>query len=285
MKGKKIGITGANGFVGSELVRCFFEKGWNVTALVHQMPEKPIEGILYVAYELGSEPESGTFSGLDVLVHCAFRMDARGNEELNVGGTKKLLSVSRENAVSQIIFLSSMSAKPDAISDYGKQKYLLQSEFSKPGELVIRPGLVVGNGGVFKKIWKFIGAGRFIPLPGGGKQPVQTIGIDDLCESIFQSVEKNQTGVLTLAEKEPVAMINLYKEIAKAQGKSPVFFSVPYWFAGLGISIAGMLGIRLPAGKANLQGLKMMKAEGVSVEFNVGPYHESISKMQDALKR
>ena len=53
---------------------------------------------------------------------------------------------------------------------YGKNKYDLEKWFLKiPHSKVIRPGLVVGNGGIYQRISGFVQRFKYLPLPGGGK--------------------------------------------------------------------------------------------------------------------
>ena len=76
-------------------------------------------------------------------------------------------------------------------SNYGRSKYILEKKFlASPNNTVIRPGLVLGNGGLFGKIrkWAYIssaGSSR----RGQAKLPVITV--QKLCEEMLAIIESN----------------------------------------------------------------------------------------------
>lgn len=285
-----IAITGANGFIGSHLVSHFVRRGWKVIALVHHIPRKQEKEVLYVQYELEKGPDSGCFAGTDYVVHAAYVKlhDHPDSFRINKVGTQKLLALARECGVKRTVFLSSISARADAESSYGKQKYELQQLFERPGEISIRPGLVIGNGGLFKNIYQYVSGKRIIPMVGGGHQPMHTIGVWDLALVIDKALEMELSGSITVAEPEPVEMKSLYKEIAISAGNRPYFISIPYWLAFFILNLASLLGLRTPVGKENLRGLRKAKKEDVKKDLEklglkIAPYYESIERLKKLL--
>ena len=254
-------ITGASGFIGSHLVQHFHRKGWTVIAAVRGTPPQFPDGVLYYHWDITQPPADDMLSGVDHLVHCAY-MKFESNKDadrINIEGTKKLLELSRKNDVRTNVFLSSMSAAEDALSHYGKQKFTIEKLFDSSNDVVMRPGLVLGNGGLFKEISKFIREKGMIPLIDGGRQPMQTIYIDDLVAAIDIAVEKKMSGMYTVAEASSVPYHEFYKALAAMLKVKARFVSVPSWIVSAAITVFSGLGIKIPVSKENLRGLKNLK--------------------------
>jgi nucleoside-diphosphate-sugar epimerase len=126
---KVVIITGANGFLGSHLVKHFADKGWQVRALV-RTPKKHIstKQLSYHAYDLTKPLNQDIFKGADYLVHAAYIKHDRHHpnaSELNVAAAKRLLAASHACKFKKNVFISSMSAHEEAISMYGKHKFAI----------------------------------------------------------------------------------------------------------------------------------------------------------------
>ncbi len=79
------------------------------------------------------------------------------------------------------IFLSTLSAEPDALSDYGRAKYELEQRFTAAQQIVFRLGVVVGDGGMYARIRSSATRLPVTPLLDGGRQLIYVLGIDTLC--------------------------------------------------------------------------------------------------------
>lgn len=273
-------ITGANGFIGSSLIEHFSNKGWKVYALVHSLPSPhraPLKrkgeiytqyntDIHYVKYSLerGIADES-IFVDVDYIVHCAYMKNDKNpnSKKINIEGSKRLLEWSRKYDVKRNIFLSSMSAQEGSTTAYGQQKFAIEKLFSSSQDVIIRPGLVLGTGGLLKDMVEFIKKRKVIPLVSGGKQPIQTIYIDDLVWAIDKILEKNLKGIFTIAEQEAITYKEFYRELCLAFHLRARFISVPYTLFYVAVAFADALKIQLAVSKDSLVGLKNLKAHAV----------------------
>ena len=52
--------------------------------------------------------------------------------------------------------------------------------------IIVRPGLVLGEGGIFSRISNFVNKSPIVPLPDGGKGCVSVITIERLCNEIIK---------------------------------------------------------------------------------------------------
>lgn len=254
-------ITGANGFIGSYLVDYFIHKDFWVTAFVHSMPEKFTPTVKYLKFDLKNNIPEQPFKNADYVIHCAYSPADKNNEAFttNLEGTKKLLELSKRNNIKKFVFLSSFSAHENAKSVYGRSKFEAEKLFNPEKDLVIKPGLVIGHGGLYLRISELIKKSKILPLIDGGKQMVQTLHIEDLAFAIEKGIKDDVSGILPLGVFKPLRMKDFYKGIAKSYGKNPIMIYLPAFLAQFAISIFQSLGIKTSVSKENISGLKHLK--------------------------
>ncbi|HEU4716887.1 MAG TPA: NAD(P)-dependent oxidoreductase [Bacteroidia bacterium] len=277
-------ITGSNGFIGSHLLRMFLEQGWKVTALVHRVPEKKIPGVIYHESDLAAAtipPVAGT---ADAFIHCAYVKQEKNTDAFsaNVNGTKKLLEFAGALHIPVKIFISSLSATEHALSGYGRQKYELEKLFLADGGTVIRAGLVLGDGGLFGSMKNYLQRRSIVPLFGDGRQPVQTVFIDDLANVVVKVANEKITGRYVIAEDRPVPYREFYAELCASLGVKPKFIRCSYGLAAFLVTLAGFAGMQLPVTKDNLSGLKQMArvpsaADLEKLGVNIRTWKESLA--------
>ena len=276
-------ITGANGFVGQQLVSYFSTKGWRVKALVRVVPEKTVKEVVYIKYDLEQNPDEAIFDDSDYLVHCAYlKFDQNKNAEaINISGTKKIVELCRKKNIKPL-FLSSFSAHKDAESHYGKTKLECEKLFDVSNEVVLKPGLVIGKKGLAAELIKTIGKASFLPLVGGGTQPIQTIHVDDLCLIVEQIFEKKIVGVFHVAEAEAITMKQFYQEIAKQLNRKSTFIPFPLSLLYFICKLSEAIGVKLPVSSESALGLKHLIKFETKNDLNrlgitIKNYSESLS--------
>jgi len=267
---RRIAITGATGFIGSALATRFIGLGRQVVGLARKVPERASSSMTWRPFDLSDrEVPFDLLDGADILIHAA--MQARSAEDdaikTNIEGTRKLLEVAHACGVRRRILLSSFSAHDDARSAYGKQKHAIEKLFSTSSDAVVRPGLVIGNGGLFARLADDLRTRRIVPLIDGGMQPLQTIHIDDLCAAIERIVVQDMGGAFNLAEPIAVSYKAFYKGLCSRLGVAPLFIPVPFAPARLALAIAAALRIPIPIGPDNLLGLKAMRGRETNTDI------------------
>lgn len=262
-KNKHIVISGASGFLGLYLSKYFLAKGYRITGLVRKLPQTE-EGIIYANASLENPPDTSVFEGADVFIHCAY---VKGEEQLNINGSKAYLEAAQKAGVKKSIFISSMAAHSEALSVYGRQKFKLEKEFGG-GNAIVRPGLVIGNGGLFNETVNHIKTKGVIPLIAGGKQPLYTVHIDDLARAVETIIERDLNGAYYVAEPEATVYRDFYTYLAQRLGKKVRLVPVSYGLLNFAFSIAELLGIKLGVGKENLLGLKAAKRFDVQSDLD-----------------
>jgi nucleoside-diphosphate-sugar epimerase len=286
MSKQKIAITGASGFIGAYLVKYFSNLGYVVTGFVRTLPSNPVKGVLYKKFFLDETLDENEFTDTDCLIHCAYvkNSDNKNSEVINIRGTQKLIDISRKCSIKKFVFLSSLSAHEKAESAYGKSKYRLESLFDLNHDLVLKPGLVLGKGGLFYSIVDIIKKSKFIPMIDGGYQKMQYIYIEDLAYCIEQAIENNMTGLYPLANQVPIVMKTFYREISEGLSKECYFIYFPFFLANILFTLFDFLHLPLSLSKENLLGLKNIQYIDVNQslhEFNIKPlsFKESVKKI------
>jgi nucleoside-diphosphate-sugar epimerase len=255
-------VSGASGFLGSALCEHLNAEGYEVRALVREPDESPSGMFVRHRCSLPDELDESAFQGAEFFIHCAFDTRFRSASRsyaVNVTGSQLLFGACRRHRVGKIVFVSSLSAHQDAISVYGRTKLAVEALLDTTRDIVIRPGHIVGEGGVFWRTAGAIASLPAIPLFFGGQQRIQSVAVADVCRGVEIAMRKDLTGTLGIAELEPVSLREIYGEIARALGKKPRFVRLPGQLAFILIRIMERVGISLPLSSENLAGLKRLR--------------------------
>ena len=282
----KIIVTGSSGFIGAQLVKYFAAKGYQVLAMQRKAPASFLEGVDFQSYDLSMPVNTSKFGGATYLIHAAYQPYSRRNtaaNSINYSGTTGLIDACKKTGI-KIIFLSTMSAHDRAKSNYGKTKLQLENIFDQKKDLVLKLGLVLGNGGLFDTIVNVIENHRFVPIIGQCKL-IQTVAMHDLLSLIEISMKNRITGNYPVGEPNPVPLRTLYKAIATAVSRKPLFIPVPLDVIHILCFIAEMAGIKLPITTENVLGLKRMRSFETEEAlkpfgFQLSPYYSYLDNLE-----
>lgn len=258
MNNPVIGITGANGFVGSALVNAFLAKGVRTIKLIRTLSPIPVteERI----FELETPPVETVLNGINVLIHCAFVSPTERNASvIDHSGTSALIALARKSDIKKIIFFSTVSAHAEAVSSYGRSKFKMEQLFDGENDAIMKPALIIGKGGLFLRLLKQALLKRTVPLIENGKQPMQVIALEDVVKAVQTIVDNNLRGTFILANKEQFSYKEMFKQIASVYGVYLRFLPLPVFPVKMALSISEMMGVKLPVNKENLNGLQSLK--------------------------
>ena len=250
----RIAVTGADGFLGSHLCEAFLARGWQVFGLVRN-PEKKrlLPGVTYRNYVFPAELSHT--DDVDLVVHCAFAMQAV--DAIHYAVNRDAVGfLRRQFPGTRMLFISSMSAHEGAESLYGREKLHIESTLDAGMDGWIRPGFIIGNGGVFKNLAGSIRKLPAIPLFYGGLQPIQTVHVEDLTACVCSIAEQQHCGLIRYGEEQPVLLRDFYAAIAAGLGVKRPVIPLPGGLTLAGLRIAEGAGLRLPMTSQNLLGLK-----------------------------
>jgi len=264
-------VTGAAGFIGQALCRTLAQRGLRVRALVRD-PGAVEAGADRARCVLPDGIDAATLAGVDVLVHAAWatrETDPARARRVNEDGTARLLGIARDAGVPSCVFVSSIAARADAPSYYGRSKFAAERFFDGARDLVVRPGLVLGAAGqgLFQQLLGAAERLHVVPLFAGGRQPLQTVHVDDLCAAVAAALERGITGTVAVAEPEPIAMRDFLRAMVRLRGIRCLFVPLPFAPMLAALRVAERAGVTLPLRSESLLGLAGMQRVAVEADL------------------
>lgn len=244
----KVFITGIRGFLGSNLAGALEARGHEVIRRSRSI-------------RLGEPVDPAAFADADTIVHCAhdFR---QGMLEVNVTGSGLLFDAGKGR---HRIFVSSHSAREDAVGEYGISKYRIERIYLAGGETVVRPGLVIGSGGMFGRYLRTIRNLRILPLVDGGRDTVPVLAIADFCEAMVTLIESRRRSAYNLFNASMPSMREIVDTVLRIEGRRALAVPLPYGLTLAAVNAAERLNVPLPFNAESLRTLRL----------NRTPVHES----------
>jgi len=258
----RVGITGARGFIGRHLVDDLASRGHEVHAYQRDATAPPRSGVIPHHFEMPDSIEPREFQGLDVLIHGAlveYGPARRDADAINVRSLERLIEITRAQRT-RLVFLSSLSAHPGARSHYGRNKLALEAMLDPARDTILRLGLVLGDGGLFGSMVDVIRNAGAIPLPDGGRQPIQTLWMGDLLTVVERVLTRNLGGRYEVATPEVYTMRQLYQTVMSALGVRKPLIPVPLGLVRVGVTILEALRVPFPIHSENVLGLQCLRA-------------------------
>ena len=257
-----VAVTGASGFVGGALCRTLVAKGFEVRALVRD-PARYTgpAGVRALHCELPDGIDEAALAGAAAVVHCAYatrETDLARMKRVNEEGTRRLLEASRGAGVPRMVFVSTVAVSPDAPNYYARSKHALEALFDPARDAIVRPGLVIGAGGhgLFQQLQDNLRGLGVVPLFDGGRQPLQTVHIDDLCEAIARILERNLAGAFNVAEPDPPTFAAFLRMLAERLGVRARFVPLPFAPVLAAVRVIEALRLPFPLRSESLLGLE-----------------------------
>jgi uncharacterized protein YbjT (DUF2867 family) len=218
-------------------------------------------------WRLGRSIDVGLLKGVSHAVHLAYDFRAPSQELANLRQTVQLVNDLRDAGLVFQCFVSSLSAGPHSISEYGRTKFAIEEAISSHDVLVIRPGLVIGNGGIWSRIETFIRKFHVAILPGGHRALSPAIDAKDLCRVLLENCLRREPGLIYVFEDFRTTFYKIIRNRLADTWYLPL--PIPTSFLALGLGLLGKLGFTTPVRKDNLEGfssnqhLKSLKWERV----------------------
>ena len=222
----KVLITGAYGFVGTNLCKYLAEKGHECHAL--DIPVAKRDDVPYVSFYTWDELDK--LPVVDAVVHLARKAhdlkkvaSEQSYFDINVGLTEKIFAAAK---TTRFIYFS--SSKADANGNaYGRSK-LAAEQFLNGRAIVLRPAMIhgPGNKGNLNLLWGIARRGLPWPLAAfENKRSFTSIG--NICAAVEALAERGTNGVYPIADDEMLSTNRLIELIAETCGKRAKLWRVP----------------------------------------------------------
>lgn len=257
---KRVLVTGASGFIAGHFCRRMAAEGWEVFGVDRAGAPVPHGYMRVFPVGLG-ESMAGVLAETQphAILHTA--LDPAPNRyDVNVGGTRRWLEEGQAAGVGVQVLLSSLSAAENALAEYGRGKWALEQAFNATGEVTVRLGVVVGQGGMFARLVESARRSPVIPLLGGGRQLLYVLGVERLAEILRDMARANGEGLRSrswnLPQPEPYTLREVMDAIVRGYGFKRVTLSLPVRPALWGVELLEKQPlVRLPVSSTNVRGL------------------------------
>lgn len=256
----KICVTGANGFLGSWVVRRLTQEGHEVRVLARKSSDmSELEGLQYevqVGDILNPASLKTAFRGQDSVFHLAGliaykRSDRQLMEAVNVEGTRNVIQAVQECGVRRLLHTSSVVAvgagfSPDQIlsesSPYNvghlnlgyfetkrKAEILVVNAAREAGldAVIVNPATVYGPGDARKgsrQVQVKVAQGRMPFYPPGG---VNVVDVESCVDGMIRAWQKGVTGERYILGGENLLIEEVFKVIASVAGVKPPAVGLP----------------------------------------------------------
>ncbi len=265
----KILFTGADGFLGSNVVPILRKKGFEVKTLGLKNCDYNID----ITKEI--EPINETF---DLVFHAAGKAHTvpktKEEEELfykvNLEGTKNICKAIKKSVPKSFVFVSTVAVYGcdaglniseehplEGQTPYAKSKLLAERfliDWGKNNSVslsIIRPSLIAGIGapGNLGAMVKGIQTGRYLSIA-GGKARKSILMVEDIANLV--PLLQGKTGIYNICDNVHPSFRELESLICKQLGKK-LPLSIPIWVAKLMAAVGDLLGKKAPINTTKLK--------------------------------
>ena len=273
-------ITGATGFVGSNLTAHLCQQGREVRCLVRDLSRAANLQDLGAELALGSlgdkESIGAAMAGVDVVFHVAGRIRALNDKQFyedNVQGTRHVVEAcASQSTPPVVVIVSSMAAggpsspgssrnetdEDQPISAYGRSKLQAEQAAATLADQVpisvIRPPIIFGPGDPASlTIFRGVQNMRLHPTPGRKDFPVSLVYVADLCDALVRiadhgsridSSTNGSAGTYYVAAERTVNYRELGQLAAQALGRKVLAPGLPmplFWVIGGAAELIGQI--------------------------------------------
>lgn len=240
----RIGLTGATGFVGRQLLPRLLQQGASVQALARPAPGRNMEtlpGLEWVAGDLGSADALDRLTrNTDIVIHLAGATKARNRaafDEVNATATGRLAGIAQKAGVKHFILVSSLAATRPHVSAYAASKAagerLVRDAAGTMPVSIVRAPAVIGPGDMAThQMFRLLAKG-VLPVPGGyaRNHRFSVIDVEDLAAVLARSALYNmpQSALMAPASHLNVQWQDIADSAARVTGRNVRMVSVPAW--------------------------------------------------------
>lgn len=257
-------LTGANGFIGSYVLRALVAAGHTVRCVLRDPGVRlAVEGpqVEKVRGDV-TRPDllAGTARGCDAVIHLVGILDevpSKGVtfERVHYEGTRNVVHAATSNGIERFVHMSANGARPDGVSAYQTTKWKAEEHVRNAAFrhwTIFRPSLVFGDPGPEHPEFatdlarKLVRPFPVLPVFGDGRFRLQPVSVEEVAAAFVQALTSEAASGKTycVAGKEAYPYTEILDRIALGLGLKPrPRLPQPLWLVRPVIRSVGRLGV------------------------------------------
>lgn len=280
-------VTGATGFIASQIVTDLIAAGHEVTCCVldTKLAKNLFPQVKVILCDFSKDVETNTWltrlENIDIVINCVgifSHPNKRIIWDIHYSTPRALFDACAKMNIKKIIQISALGIESSEL-DYAKSKkaaddYLLTLPISA---VIVRPSLVYGKGsyGGTSLFRGLAGLPGFIPIPGTGEQQFQPIHINDLSKSILQLTDKpiNENKILNAVSAKKIMLREILISMRAWLGfPNAKTILIPLWF----IQFISFLGALIPRSTINTTAYKLLIQNNITDDISAKQFQQTI---------
>jgi len=234
-------VTGATGFVGSNVVKELVGQGYQVRGLVHsqknlgRLKGLPVETVTGDITDLDSLKKP--FEGVQSVFSCVgiiYETKSANFDSIHVLGTRNLVEMALRNKVQHFIHISALGTRPNAVSRYHQSKFKAEQLIQDSGltYTIFRPSILFGPEDDFvNRFAKMLKYNPVFPLIGEANFKLQPLYIKDLakCAAASLKIPEAKNKIFEIGGPQQMTLLEILEVAKKFRGYGKRFHPhLPY---------------------------------------------------------
>ncbi|CAL94443.1 NADH dehydrogenase (ubiquinone) [Azoarcus olearius] len=192
-------VTGATGFLGGSIVDRLLREGHQLRCAVRDpvaaVARRPGPAYFPLDYRHATTADAWRemLVGVEVVINAVGILREQGDQRFDLlhrAAPRALFDACVEAGVRRVLQISALGADAGAASAYHLSKRAADDHLlALPLEAtVVQPSLVFGGAGASTALFASLASMPVVALPGGGRQRIQPVHVDDLVEAVARLV-------------------------------------------------------------------------------------------------
>jgi uncharacterized protein YbjT (DUF2867 family) len=241
-------VTGATGYVGSQLVPALVQEGHDVVALARNPASLRATGATVVRADLLDEDStrSAVSEPFDVAYYLVHALGEGDYEELDRRAARTFARAARRAGVRRVVYLGGFVPEGAGLSQHLRSRDQVGRILTEEGAdtVVLQAAAILGAGSTpFEIIRHLVDRLPVVPLPRFMDQRVQPIAIADVLHYLIRAADREllPPGAYDIGGDRSTSYTGLVRTYADVAGRRRLFLPVPFVPAGGAASLIGPL--------------------------------------------
>lgn len=225
MKEIRIAVSGATGFVGSNLRKFLDEKRIPVLSLARKKHKKFRLEQSVIFSDLAEKNLANKLEGCNALVHLIGTGVQTADSDydlVNIDITSKIIQICKGAQIKKIVYVSGLGVRPDTTSGYFISKLKAEKQIVRSGldYTILRASYIIGKNDLLTKNLTRQARSGAIIVPGSGKYRLQPISVNDASKVMLECVTSKRFSnkIVDLVGPRSISFSSFARRFAKSRG-------------------------------------------------------------------